>query len=58
MLGIKSNLPAEIAPDVIIISILDFNILLIWFLKIDAWLSLKIPPLMKLNKKFSFNDLI
>ena len=51
ILGTKSCLPADTAPDVIIISILDLKLFSIFFWKSLASLSLKIPPSIKLNKK-------
>ena len=42
--GTKSCLPAETAPEVIIISIFDLIFLSISFLKTFSSLSLKIPP--------------
>ena len=42
--GIKSCLPAETAPEVIMISIFDLRFLSICFLKNCSSLSLKIPP--------------
>ena len=56
--GTKSNLPADTAPDVIIISVLDLIFLFINFLKIFSSLSLKMPPSIKLNKKLFDKDLI
>ena len=56
--GTKSCFPAEIAPEVIIISIFDLIHLSIFFLKSFSSLSLKIPPSIKLNKKLLDRDFI
>ena len=56
--GTKSCLPAETAPEVIIISILDLKIFFIFLLKRFSSLSLKIPPSKKLNKKLLDKDFI
>ena len=56
--GTKSNLPADTAPEVTIISALDLIFLLINFLKRLESLSLKTPPSIKLNKKLFDKDLI
>ena len=56
--GTKSNFPADTAPEVTIISIFEFNVFFIFFSKTIWSLSLKIPPFIKLNKKFFSNDWI
>ena len=56
--GTKSCLPAETAPEVIIISIFDLRVFSIFFSKSFSSLSLIIPPSIKLNKKLFDNDLI
>ena len=58
MWGTKSCLPADTAPDVIIISILDLKLFSIFFWKSFSSLSLKTPPSIKLNKKLSDKDFI
>ena len=55
--GIKSNFPAEIAPDVIIISVSDFFNFFKIFLSLSGLLSLIIPPSTIFKFKFSPNDL-
>ena len=54
--GTKSCLPADTAPDVIIISIFDLIFFFISFLNICSSLSLKSPPSIKLNRKLLDND--
>jgi len=49
--GTKSCLPAETAPEVIIISIFDLIFFSIFFLKSFPSLSFRIPPSIKLKKK-------
>ena len=49
--GIKSNLPFETAPEVIIILVLDIKIFNNFLLNLSSSLSLKIPKFLKLNKK-------
>ena len=56
--GTKSCLPADTAPEVIIISIFDFKFFPIFFLKSFSSLSLKIPPSTKLKKKLFDKDFI
>ena len=56
--GIKSNLPAEIAPDVIIISVSEFFNLFRIFLSLSGLLSFIIPPSIILKCKIFPNDLI
>ena len=56
--GTKSCLPADTAPEVIMISIFDLKFLCIFFSKIFSSLSLKIPPSIKLNKKLLDKDFI
>ena len=55
--GIKSNLPAEIAPDVTIISVSEFFNFSKIFLSLFGLLSFIIPPSIILKFKFSPNDL-
>ena len=54
--GTKSYLPAETAPEVIIISILDFKFFIKIFSNNFSSLSLKIPPLIKVKRKLLDND--
>ena len=55
--GTKSNLPAETAPDVMIIFVLDFKCLFISFIKTFWSLSLKIFWVLKIIGKLLISEL-